>query len=409
MRQLHAPVFEGILIALRDIFAAGLPADKVIRTVMQANRKWGGGDRRLFAEAVYDVVRWWRRLLFTCGYEWPAEDRWTRVEPEVLRAVAGMWAVLHEVVPAKGLEINPSGPGGREGRARWEDRGIPRAVRESIPDWMDRWGEDQLGQRWDSLLATLNTVAPVYLRANRLRTSVEKLIGILHREGVEAVPVSGDAIRLVRRANVFVLPAFREGLFEVQDLSSQQVALALGPLPGERVVDACAGAGGKSLHVAALMANKGRVLAMDVLDRKLEQLRTRATRSGATCIETRTITGGKVIKRQAGQADRLLLDVPCSGLGVLRRNPDAKWRLSLDEVTRLEDLQARLLSDYPRMVRAGGTLVYATCSVAPAENERQIERFLGQNEARFHLDTQTTHWPQVDGPDGFFVAKLISR
>jgi 16S rRNA (cytosine967-C5)-methyltransferase len=255
----------------------------------------------------------------------------------------------------------------------------------------------------------LNTEAPVYLRANRLKVTPEELVRELGREDIAASAAGPDGVMLARRSNVFLSRSFHAGLFEVQDLHSQLVARALEPRAGERVIDACAGGGGKSLHLAALMGGKGKVLAMDVAEGKLTRLRERANRAGASCIETRVIDGAKVIKRLADSADRLLLDVPCSGLGVWRRNPDGKWRLTAEEIARLKGVQAEILSRYAAMLKPGGLMVYATCSILPDENERQIENFLSHNGNGWELLDQRSLRPAPGGGDGFFVARLRRR
>lgn len=402
MRLLHAPVHAGVITALKDIFEGGYPADKVIQRQLKFNRKWGSSDRRLFAESVYDIVRWWRRLLFAAGFEWPAEDVWSGGPAEAYVSAVEAWAEINDVEIGKGA-ARVKLP---RVTAIWNDKNLPRAVRESVPDWLDAWGFEELGPKWEEVLPALNTEAPVYLRANRLKVTPDELVKQLRHEKIESEAVSGDAVRLNKRANVFVTKTFKSGAFEVQDLSSQQAALALDPQGGERVIDACAGGGGKSLHMASLMRNKGRIVAMDVHERKLEQLRERARRAGATCIETRLIDSTKVIKRQAGAADRLLLDVPCSGMGVLRRNPDSKWKLSRQEVERVRALQSEILSSYVQMLKPGGRLVYATCSIMPSENSRQVEQFLSRNETGFELNMQTVYWPQKGLGDGFYTATL---
>lgn len=283
---------------------------------------------------------------------------------------------------------------------------MPRAVRESIPNWMDQWGAEELPDRWDKLLPILNSSAPVYLRANRIKTTPQQLLRQLTSEKIQAEIIEADALKLSARSNVFLTKAFRDGWFEVQDLHSQKVAIELQVESGQRVIDACAGAGGKSLHLASLMNNKGKIIALDVTEKKLEALRERASRDGATSIETRMIENSKVIKRLAESSDRVLLDVPCSGLGVLRRNPDAKWKLSKEEIAHLNKLQGEILGQYAQMCRPGGTLMYATCSIMPSENLKQVERFLSQNGTDFSLEKQETLWPSMNGPDGFFFARL---
>jgi 16S rRNA (cytosine967-C5)-methyltransferase len=175
-----------------------------------------------------------------------------------------------------------------------------------------------------------------------------------------------------------------------------------------RVIDACAGAGGKSLHLAALLKNKGRIVALDTVDWKLEELKKRAKRAGAAdIIETRVIESMKSIKRLYDSADRLLLDVPCSGLGVLKRNPDAKWKLSEEFIKEVRQTQSTILNEYSPMVKPGGLMVYSTCSILPSENEKQVETFLNSNQGKFEL-IEENHLLPSEGFDGFYMA-LIRR
>jgi 16S rRNA (cytosine967-C5)-methyltransferase len=367
--------------ALRDIFEGGFPADKVIQRQIKMHKKWGSRDRRAFAENVYDMVRWWHRLLYAVGEDIPAQGR------AIEAAVEGWFKIKSQ------------------GNERWNSPPT-RALRESVPGWLDAWGESELGERWDQVLPVLNTVAPVFLRANALKTSAERLAATLNAEQFDCEALNGDTVRLKRRANAFLSKAFKAGLFEMQDLHSQKVALALDPKPGERVIDACAGAGGKTLHMAALMGGKGRIIALDVNESKLASLKERAARAGAaSSVDARLIEGTKTVKRLHDSADRLLLDVPCTGLGVLRRNPDAKYRLSRAEVERAHGMQREILSAYPAMCRPGGRMVYSTCSMMPSENEHQIEAFLRSHSGWKRL-SQETLWPEREGGDGFFIAVL---
>ena len=253
----------------------------------------------------------------------------------------------------------------------------------------------------------LNTEADLFLRANTLRTTADELRVKLRLEGFSSEPVPGapDALRLRGAKDVFGTMAFREGLFEVQDVGSQQIAPLLEVQPGMRVVDACAGAGGKSLHLAALMRNKGSIVALDPVEWRLTELRRRAARAGVDNVEARVLSDPKKLERLAGKADRVLLDVPCSGLGVLRRNPDVKWKLTKPEMEHLCELQARLLHSYSRMVKPGGKLVYATCSVLPSEGERQVRSFLAAK-AGWELETELKLSPGENGVDGFYAARL---
>jgi 16S rRNA (cytosine967-C5)-methyltransferase len=398
--KVHDLLVTEVAIAVSEIFNKGAHADKIIEKSLKFHRKWGARDRRFFAESVYEMVRWWRYLWWLHG-----QDE-SSTEPIALKSLWAVWWLWQkDEVQTDYLKINPD-----EVRERLK-KDPPRAVRQSIPDWLDERGFEELGERWPSILQSLNEKSPVYLRANTLKTTAKNLQKILLAEQVESELISAETLKLKERKNVFITKAFKDGFFELQDWSSQQVGHFLRVEPGMRVIDACAGAGGKSLHLAALMKNKGRVLALDVHEWKLEALRVRARRDGVDIIETRVIEGQKTIKRLEGTADRLLLDVPCSGVGVIRRNPDAKWKLRLAELENLNSLQAEILSSYGKMLKTNGVLVYSTCSVFPSENELQVEKFLqstvGQN---WELIEQKRIDPDSENAgDGFFMAALKKK
>jgi 16S rRNA (cytosine967-C5)-methyltransferase len=206
---------------------------------------------------------------------------------------------------------------------------------------------------------------------------------------------------------VFTTKSFKDGLFEVQDASSQLVSQFLEVEPGQRVVDTCAGAGGKTLHLAALMENKGQLIALDIYDNKLKELKRRARRNGAHNIEPRYIESTKVIKKLYGSADRVLIDAPCTGLGVLRRNPDAKWKLQADFLGKITKTQQEILRSYSKMVKSGGKMVYATCSILPQENIMQVKSFLASEEGKdFTLAKDKKIFASKSGFDGFYMALL---
>src|SRR5690606_8874751 len=228
----------------------------------------------------------------------------------------------------------------------------------------DEMGEKELGNDlWTKEISALNEQADVILRVNTLKTTKEALQAVLFDLDIETdfIPNYPDALKLKERANVFQTEAFKDGHFEVQDASSQLVAKFLNVEPGMRVVDACAGAGGKALHIAALMENKGQVIALDIYNNKLNELKRRAKRNGVFNVETRVIDSTKVIKKLYDTADRVLIDAPCSGLGVLRRNPDAKWKLQPEFIDQIKITQQEILQQYSRMVKSDGQMVYATC------------------------------------------------
>lgn len=386
--------------ALRAIFQENRYADKVIEQTLKQSPKAGSHDRAFIAETTYEVVRYYRLYCHFLGKTPTTEAEWWQL--------VGIHFLLKGVVLPDWQEFKFF-----KEKKGWNSMGernaLPRALRESIPDWLDALGSAELPDRWDDTLHHLNQPAPVVLRTNRLRSDRAALQRALFAEGVETQPVGPhDALVLSRRQNVFRTQAFRQGWFEVQDYSSQLVAPLLAPEPGMRVVDACAGGGGKTLHIAALLQNRGSIIALDTFAWKLDELRARARRAGASNIETRAIESRKTIKRLYGSADRLLLDVPCSGLGILRRNPDAKWKLALEQIEQLRATQQDILQAYSPITKpGGGRMVYATCSILPSENERQVETFLQSPAGRdFRLLDQRSILPQDEGFDGFFMALL---
>lgn len=391
----HRVLVEAIVFSLTEIFEKGRQADKVIEQVLKSNRKWGARDRGFIAENTYEIVRWWRMLDFVTGH---------LGNPSYLDFFAA-WQLLkgNELPPwTEFSHIKPAAI-----RQAYEEAKKSRKVRESIPDWLDEIGAAELGTAWDDELHALNQTAPVVLRANTLKTTAAALKEALAGNEIftETLPGLPDALKLREKKNVFQTENFQNGQFEVQDAGSQRIAPMLDVHPGMRVIDACAGAGGKTLHLAALMQNQGRLIAMDVEGWKLEELKRRARRNGVSNVETRVIEA-KTIKRLRDTADRVLLDVPCSGLGVLRRNPDSKWKMKPDFLTQIRQTQYEILTNYSQMVKPGGKLVYATCSILPSESEEQVKRFLAEQGTKWQLSEEARTSPAHDGFDGFYMACL---
>lgn len=403
--KFHPLLVRAVAQALHAIFIENRYADKVVETALRQNPKAGSRDRAFIAETTYDIVRYYRLYVELLGRTPQTEsDFWELtgihfLVPAVSSASAS--AELPDWKEFKSLNLNIL----KEKYAQIKQN---RASRESIPDWLDELGSRELGAHWEETLSALNRPAQVVLRTNLLKTDRQSLQQALRDEGVDTQAAGESAALLItRRQNVFQTKAFKKGLFEVQDFSSQLVAPFLAPEPGMRVVDACAGGGGKTLHLAALLQNKGSLIALDTFAWKLDELRLRARRAGAGNVETRPIENRKVIKRLYGSADRLLLDVPCSGLGVLRRNPDAKWKLTPEAIEKLRVTQQEILQDYNRIVKPGGRMVYATCSILPSENEGQVSRFLASEAGKnFVLLDEKRILPQDAGFDGFYMALL---
>lgn len=399
--RLHRNLVYTTIDALNAIFNEGEYADKVVARSLKKDKRWGSSDRKFVAETIYEVVRWKRLYAEIAAVKEPydRDDLWR---------MFATWAVLrgYPIPDWRQLEGTPE----RKIKGKFDELSKIRTFRESIPDWMDELGVKELGEElWTKELAAQNKQAQVILRVNTLKTTKEKLRAILMDLNIETefLKDQPDALVLKERANVFLTDAFKDGFFEVQDASSQLVARFLDVQPGMRVVDTCAGAGGKTLHMASLMENKGQLIAMDLYESKLKQLKLRAKRNGAFNIEYRIIDTTKVIKKLYEKADRVLIDAPCSGLGVLKRNPDSKWKLQPEFIDNIKKVQAEVLESYSRIVKPGGKLVYATCSILPSENQEQIKKFLNtDNGKNFTFVKDSKVLASESGFDGFYMALL---
>ncbi len=401
--RLHRNLCFAVIDGLHKIFNENEYADKVVQSLLKRDKRWGSRDRGFIAETVYEIVRYKRLYAEIADVKAPY-DR------DNLWRLFSVWATLKGIkLPDwKYFEHTPS----RKIKGRFDELSKIRKFSESIPDWMDELGVAELGEDlWTKEIAKQNEQADVILRTNTLKTTKAKLQNTLADEGIVSEYIKGypSALKLTERANVFKTEAFKLGLFEVQDASSQLVAEYLEVVPGMKVVDACAGAGGKTLHLASLMENKGQIFAMDIYESKLKKLKLRARRNGVHNVEFKVIDSTKPIKKLYGKADRLLIDAPCSGLGVLRRNPDAKWKLQPDFIENIKNTQKDILAQYSKMVKPGGKLVYATCSILPSENEKQIENFLTSEAGKdFTFEKDKKILAHQSGFDGFYMA-LLSR
>ena len=397
--KLHRNLVFAVIDGLDLIFNEEQYADKVVQKVLKIDKRWGSRDRGFIAETIYEMVRY-KRL-----YTEIADVRAPYRRQDLFRMWA-VWAVLKGIEWPDWKQIEPTPE--RRIKGKFDELSKIRKFREAIPDWIDALCEKELGdQLWTEEMAALNKKAEVILRTNTLKTTKEKLRKALLEEGIDVEPIKGyaAALRLPERANVFQTEAFKKGYFEVQDASSQLVAELLDVKAGQRVVDTCAGAGGKSLHLAALMENKGQLIAMDIYGSKLKELKRRARRNGAHNIEPREITSTKVFKKLYGSADRVLIDAPCTGLGVLRRNPDTKWKMQPEFLDKITKVQHDIIRSYSKIVKAGGKMVYATCSILPQENSNQVKSFLASEEGKdFNLVKEKKIYASKSGYDGFYMA-----
>ncbi len=424
-----------LLDLIADRAAAARPADKVVSGYFRARRYAGAKDRNAIAGAVYGVLR--RRA----GLDWWI-DRTGHGDGG--RSRARMLAQLALIEGWNAPAIAAAFDGGRhrpsplsereshmvsalEGRAV-DDPAQPRWVRGNYPEWQDAGLAEVFGDDLEVEMAALGGRAPVDLRVNGLKATRSEAAAALAAEGVTALPTpwSPVGLRLEGRWTLPALAAFRDGLVEVQDEGAQIVALLVGAGPGEAVLDFCAGAGGKTLALAAAMENKGRLVAADVSEARLRAMAPRLKRAGVTIVESRVLADNGANGLAPGGFDRVLVDAPCSGSGTWRRNPDAKWRLEPAELeTRIAE-QRQILARAAEFVRPRGRLVYATCSLLADENERQVARFLADRHD-FRSVPLAEAWreavggacpaqghelvltPHCHGTDGFFAAVLERR
>lgn len=414
---------------LDDIFRTGRPADRVFDAWSRSSRFAGSKDRAAVSEIVYAVLRRRAELAAACGGE---EAR--------LLAFAALRLVEGKVL----AEIEALADGSRHAPAEltWEEKtainaaslpgaGAPPHIRFNYPEFLQVELERAFGPRLEAEMAALLERAPTDLRVNTLKSSRDKALAALAEAGIASEPcaLSPWGIRLLARANLPGLQLFRDGTIEIQDEGSQLACLLSGAKPGEQVVDLCAGGGGKSLALAAMMGNRGQIYACDIDGRRLGGLVPRAERAGIRNLQTRVLEPFRPGEADASfadletRADCVLVDAPCSGTGAWRRSPDARWRLTPEMLAGYRAAQDEVLSRAARLVRPGGRLVYVTCSLLPSENEDRVTAFIAANPG-FALQDWQAHWPEgvpalpaaaggalrlspaTAGTDGFFIAIL---
>lgn len=382
------------------------PADAVANDFFRQRRYIGSGDRRAVSDRAWSVLRARRRL------DWWLVRAGLTPTPRLLVAASlltGGWSLEGLDQSYSGGKYAPTALSAEERRGLRAVAGhtldhpeMPEAVRLEIPDWILPDLAARFGDNLAPELAALGEPAPLDLRVNLLRGSRDDARAALAREGIEAepTPLSPWGLRVKGRRPVTTGAAFQDGLVEIQDEGSQVVALLVGAAPGMRVLDWCAGAGGKTLALAMAMGNQGHVAACDVNAHRLDGAIRRLRRAGVHNVERHLIAAGdKWAKRRAGTFDRVLVDAPCSGTGTWRRNPDARLRLRAEDVAELSAKQQAILADAARMVRPGGRLVYATCSLLPAENESKVDQFLAAH-ADFRVLPLPAAWSGPGGPPG---------
>lgn len=381
--------------AILDTLDRTRPVEPQLKAWARGNRYAGSKDRRAIADRVYTVLRCWRSTAIRGG----GETGRARV----------LGSLAHEGVPLPEIEALCSGGYGLSALSETERANLAHGPdwpgegsRLDWPDWLMEGARAVFGESLETELNALRQRAPVDLRVNTLKGARADAMAALRGDGLDAVliPAAPLGLRLPPAAPVLNTTAWREGLVELQDAGSQAVAALLAAQPGERVLDFCAGGGGKTLALAAMMENRGHLLAHDIDRPRMADLPQRAARAGVTCIAY-----PRDISALDGQCDRVLVDAPCSGSGSWRRDPVGKWRLTPKALTALTALQDDALDTAARTLRPGGVLVYATCSVLRAENEDRVSAFLARHRG-FTAEKSLRLHPARDICDGFFAAQL---
>ncbi len=396
------------------------PADSVVSRFFRQHRNLGPRERATLAETAYTVLR--HKLRFEALARSGSGARERRL---AILGFAGPRTLLQAA-------LNPAEKTWLQECDAVQTADLLPQHRHNLPQWLAEALQAQVGEQFDALAASLLAAAPLDLRVNTLNAKREAVIKELAAEGIaaEATPYSPWGLRVQEKPALTRLDAFQQGRIEVQDEGSQLLALLLDAKRGEMVVDFCAGAGGKTLAIGAQMRNTGRLYAFDVSAHRLEALKPRLARSGLSNVHPAALAHERDerVKRLAGKIDRVLVDAPCSGLGTLRRNPDLKWRQNAQSVAELTAKQTAILDSAARLVKSGGRLVYATCSMLPEENERIAEAFqqahpdfvaldAGDTLAQLKVEnaaglcaggaTGTQYvrlWPHTHQVDGFFAA-----
>ncbi len=385
------------------------PADRVLDSYSRARRYMGSKDRRAVAEGVYGTLRRRARLSWWCARAGGGAGRDLTIAGLVLKAGAESLNTLFGgggYAPAPLDEREEALARALDGQSL-DHPDQDRAVRLELPAWLEAKLEQAFGSGLEAEMAALNAVASLDLRVNGLKADRESVRAALARDGMESAPIPflPLGLRVAGRGALKNAKAYRDGLVEIQDAGSQIAALMCAARPGMAVVDFCAGAGGKSLALAAAMNNRGELLALDVEQARLDRAAVRLRRAGASLVERRVLKDEAGLEELAGKFDRVLVDAPCSGSGAWRRDPHARWQLTPARLTGYRDAQEQALNKAAGLARPGGRLIYVTCSVLRAENEERIEAFL-QGQAGFSLLPVEQIWAETlgaenPGPDTF--------
>lgn len=397
-KKLHLPLLNGLREILFKVFVEQKKSDQVIPAFLKSHKEWGSRDRRFVAENAYEIVRNKRYLLYLTGSE--------GTDSLVVKDIIGTWLFL------KGFENDSEFFKDLDKKAiLLRMNQVTPNIKFSIPDELSDYGVSELGEkRWFSEMEAMDRPAEVFIRTNISKISREKLQAELAKKEIltEIVPETEAGLKVLGRINLTGLEEFKKGLFEIQDAGSQMIVEFLNPQPDTLILDTCAGAGGKSLHLADWTRGKSKIIAMDIDSNKLMILQKRAERNKVESVITTKVIDENILKAYENKGDYLLIDAPCSGLGVIKRNPDTKERMRPVFINEVKQVQQDILRDYANLLKENGYMVYSTCSILPSENRLQVKKFLKSNPG-FNLIKDKQIWPSETGFDGFYMALLQKK
>ncbi len=400
--KLYRNLANGIIEGVQEVLGNRKALRPTLKNILIKNRKWGSNDRKLVGKGIIEIIRWKRKFDVIGKLNVKSKNYY--------KNLLVVWSIYNDIEFEECLTFSELKKDNICNNISITNS--KRALKNSIPDWLDSLGMKTYGKViWEKEIQALNRPAKLFLRTNTLKTNIKKLQAYLkEKHKVNTNKVSNIPNALVVEENKILthLDVYKKGWFEIQDLNSQKISIFTNPKPNMLIIDTCAGSGGKTLHLATIMRNKGRIIATDSSDRKRKQLENRLKRNGISIVEYLNNENEGLLKKYYNSANIVIIDAPCSGLGVLKRNPAAKWHINPDRIRQLVGIQKQILQEYATLVKSGGNLIYATCTIFPNENQNQIKNFLKSKIGlEFNLEKQEVLLSQNTDGDGFYMAKLL--
>ena len=372
--KLYRNLANGIVEGVQEVLGNRRALRPTLKNILIKNRKWGSNDRKLVGKGIIEIIRWKRKFDVIGKLNVKSKNYY--------KNLLVVWSIYNDIEFEECLTFSELKKDNICNNISITNS--KRAFKNSIPDWLDSLGMKTYGKELQA-----------YLKEN-------------HKVNTNKVSNIPNALVVEENMILTHLDVYKKGWFEIQDLNSQKISIFTNPKPNMLIIDTCAGSGGKTLHLATIMRNKGRIIATDSSDRKRKQLENRLKRNGISIVEYLNNDNEGPLKKYYNSADIVIIDAPCSGLGVLKRNPAAKWHINPSRIRQLVGIQKQILQEYATLVKSGGNLIYATCTIFPNENQNQIKNFLKSKIGlEFNLEKQEVLLSQNTDGDGFYMAKLL--